>query len=258
MEPSMASDERVSMAKGWRDGLVHQYSTPNQRGRCCAGSSQQRNTEGFLPAQTVLNYNTTKKHRAQQRHFREKRREQQRVYTSSIRGTNDEEIQSFRLVSRPTQRDIFWDETKGQCLDLRELLQPTPPPTDPHLTDEMKRPLHPDNESKFGAKGRTDNGLAQGTQGGFSWDMNVRTTNPVRGQINPLPGSDYTTWQENLPWLQDFRTQEKKHVNSHNVLEEGWGRKQWLVTSSRGLRWGEGEMGVDTDGYVNPAQKRNS
>lgn len=49
------------------------------------------------------------------------------------------QTERIQLVSRPTQRDIFWDETKGQNLDLRELLQPSPPLTDPDFGHRDRR-----------------------------------------------------------------------------------------------------------------------
>lgn len=91
------------------------------------------------------------------------------------------QTERIRLVSRPTQRDIFWDETKGQNLDLRELLQPSPPLTDPDSgMEEMTR--WP--QSEVGQKGNSD---------GFSGDLNESVTK-----------SPEKITKRNLPWLEDF------------------------------------------------------
>ncbi|KAI4879107.1 hypothetical protein NFI96_014439, partial [Prochilodus magdalenae] len=137
MEPSVASDEHASMAKRWRDGAAHQYSTNSKGGHCSARSCQQRNMGGFLPAQIVLTHQANKKRQAQQRNFREKHAKQRTVYISSVKGTDNEETQRIRLISRPTQRDIFWDEVKEQSLDPKELQQPNDPVTVPDLREEV-------------------------------------------------------------------------------------------------------------------------
>ncbi|XP_076835381.1 uncharacterized protein LOC143481285 [Brachyhypopomus gauderio] len=224
-EPSMASDEHVSM----------------------------RNTRGFLPAQNVLNYHATKKQRALQRHLREKQREQQRIYTSSIGGGGDEEIQRIQLVSRPTQRDIFWDETKGQHLDFRELLRLSKPATKPRVLEGTRRPPHPDNTAGFGANDRT---LPQGNQGGFPRATRASVRSPGRGRTSPLQEPDYETRRKNLPWLQDFRTHEQISVNSHNVLEDRWGHELWLEPPRRGLGGEEGEKGADINTHVNAVHQK--
>lgn len=48
-----------------------------------------------------------------------------------------ERSQRVRLVSRPMQQNVFWDEFEGQTLDVRELLQPSPQLTDPKVEDMM-------------------------------------------------------------------------------------------------------------------------
>lgn len=50
--------------------------------------------------------------------------------------------QRVRLVSRPMQQNIFWDESEGRLLDVRELLQPSPQLTDQNMGDTMSdKPL---------------------------------------------------------------------------------------------------------------------
>ncbi|MCJ8736887.1 hypothetical protein PDJAM_G00017550 [Pangasius djambal] len=227
---SKASDEHVSM--GWRNGVVSQYSTPRHGRRCGGGSSLQRSQGGFLQAQTLLIGQATKKRQSHQRRLRK----QQRIYTSSIEGAGNVQTERIRLVSRPTQRDIFWDETKGQNLDLRELLQPSPPLTDPHSRmEEMTTQL----KSEVGLKRNS---------GSFSRDLNenVKKTSERRTQ-------------QTLPWLEDFRKHEQKHLNSRDALEGRWGCKQWLDTPREHCEKEERKMGGNTTGQVDSVhQKWNS
>lgn len=44
-------------------------------------------------------------------------------------------MQRLKLVRRPTERDIFWDETTGESLDPSCLLDPKPLP---HLSEERQ------------------------------------------------------------------------------------------------------------------------
>ncbi|XP_036450065.1 uncharacterized protein LOC118824186 [Colossoma macropomum] len=196
MEPSMASDEHAFMAKGWRDGVAHQYSNPSWGGRHGAGSNHQRNMGGFLPAQTVLTHQVNKKRQAQQRNFRERRAKQRIFYTSTVKGI-DEEPQRIRLVSRPTQRDIFWDEVKGQSLDPKELQQPSPPVTVPGLGEEAARRSEPDTLPHI--KDRRCGSVVQGNSWTFSWNMSGSLTNFDRGQISPVQTAGYMTQQKNIP-----------------------------------------------------------
>lgn len=122
---------------------------------------------------------------------------------SPVEGADDVQMERFRLVSRPTQKDIFWDETKGQNLDLRDLLQPTPPLTDPdfEMGEITKR-----TNSEVGLKSNSGNS---------SRDLNESLTK-----------SPEKTAQQNLLWLEDFRKHEQKHLNSWDILEGQWVYKQ--------------------------------
>ncbi|KAF7704382.1 hypothetical protein HF521_021454 [Silurus meridionalis] len=117
---SKASDENVTM--GCHTPKFHSMSGR----RCGAGSSLQTNHGKFLQAQTLLIGQATKKRQSRQKHLRERR-----IFTLNIAGACNGQTERTNLVSRPTQRDIFWDQTTGQNLDLRELLQPSPHLTDP-------------------------------------------------------------------------------------------------------------------------------
>lgn len=146
------------------------------------------------------------------------------------------QIERFQLVSRPTQRDIFWDETKGQNLDLRELLQPTPPPTDPDSGIEV---ITRQPKSEVGLKGHL---------GSFARDLKKSITK-----------SPETITQQNLPWLEDFRKHEQKHFNSRDILEGQTEHKQWLDAPRQCYEKEKKKMGRNTTGQVNSVhQKRNS
>ncbi|XP_016399515.1 uncharacterized protein LOC107732628 [Sinocyclocheilus rhinocerous] len=125
----------------WRDGPVHCYSNPILGGHCGTSKTLQGHMKGLLLAQTMLSRQATKKRQAQQRCFRESRGKQKRVYTSYLEGDEMEGGQRVRLVSRPMQQNIFWDESEGWILDVRELLQPSPQLTDPNVGDTSDKPL---------------------------------------------------------------------------------------------------------------------
>ncbi|KAK2843379.1 hypothetical protein Q7C36_011594 [Tachysurus vachellii] len=183
-----------------------------------------RNKGGFLQAQTLLIGERTKK---RQQHIRE----QQRIYTSTVGGAGNSQIEKIRVVSRPTQRDIFWDETKGQNLDFRELLQPSPPlmPEADSGMEEMTRRL----KSEVGLKGN------------LSRDLNESVTISP-GRIR----------QQNLPWLEDFRKNEQNHLNTWDIVESQWGHKLWQDTHWESRENEEGEMEGNTSGQVNSVHRK--
>ncbi|XP_067223344.1 uncharacterized protein [Chanodichthys erythropterus] len=98
----------------WRDGPVHCYSTPSLEGHCGTSNTLQGHMKGLLLAQTMLSRQATKKWQAQQKCFRERRGKSKRVYTSYVEGDEMERNQRVRLVSRPMQQNVFWDEFEGQ------------------------------------------------------------------------------------------------------------------------------------------------
>lgn len=146
------------------------------------------------------------------------------------------EIEKIRLVSRPTQRDIFWDEMTGQNLDPRELLQ-----SSPHLTD-------PDSKEKEITKQPNSAVGLRGNSGDFSMDLNEESATKLPERKT----------QRRLPWLEDFRKREQNHVNTWSVLEDGWGRSKWLD-----MPWGrcektERELGRKTTSQVNSVQQKQT
>nr|XP_055029201.1 uncharacterized protein LOC129418282 [Misgurnus anguillicaudatus] len=193
----------------WKDGPVHRYSTPNQRGHCGTNNTVQGHTKGLLLAQTMLSHQATKKRHAQQRCFREKRGRQKRVYTSEVEGNDMEGRQRVRLVSRPTQRNIFWDESEGQILDVRELLQPSPQLIDPNSGDLIKD------------KPQTDLGFVPEVE-----DWNFR--GPVMKSYRNFQCSTHLdrglteTGQRScdLPWLQDWRELDQRPHTSKNTQSQ--------------------------------------
>ena len=52
-----------------------------------------------------------------------------------------EGMQRLRVVSRPTERDILWDEARGESIDPREL-QLTPPPLEQNRGNPQPGPPH--------------------------------------------------------------------------------------------------------------------
>ncbi|XP_052001927.1 uncharacterized protein LOC127657252 [Xyrauchen texanus] len=135
--PCMKHKNAESEGMEWKDGPVHRYSTPSLGGHCGTSKTQQGHMKGLLLAQTMLSHQATKKRQAQQKCFRQRRWKQKKVYNSEVEGDNMERMQRVRIVSRPTQRNIFWDESEGQILDVKELLQPSPELTDPNIEEDM-------------------------------------------------------------------------------------------------------------------------
>ncbi|XP_051578340.1 uncharacterized protein LOC127454885 [Myxocyprinus asiaticus] len=179
--------------------------------------------KGLLLAQTMLSRQATKKRQAQQKCFRQRRGKQKKVYTSEVEGDNMERMQRVQLVSRPTQRNIFWDESEGQILDVRELLQPSPELTDPNIEDMIDKPLTggfvPEVEDwKLG-------GLVMESSKNSQWSPNSKTN---------LEGGLTETVQRycDLAWLQDWRGLEKKHHKSKNVQVN---RQRWMDGHCSGL-----------------------
>ncbi|XP_038585552.1 uncharacterized protein LOC119910829 [Micropterus salmoides] len=120
---------QIAMGRDCRDGGAHRFSTTGQTGH--SGTSRMIQG-GFLEAQTALTQQALRHRRAHLRHAREQRRHKV-VYT--VNGPNREGIQRLKLVRRPTERDIFWDETTGESLDPSCLLDTM---SLPHLSEERQ------------------------------------------------------------------------------------------------------------------------
>ncbi|XP_044021762.1 uncharacterized protein LOC122861436 [Siniperca chuatsi] len=123
---------QIAMSRDCRDGGVHRFSTTGQAGH--SGTSRMIQG-GFLEAQTALTQQTHQHRRAHLRQAREQRRHKV-VYKINVGGPNTEGIQRLKLVRRPTERDIFWDETTGESLDPSCILDPI---SLPHLYDKSQR-----------------------------------------------------------------------------------------------------------------------
>ncbi|GLD62421.1 uncharacterized protein AKAME5_001414600 [Lates japonicus] len=115
---------QIAMGRDCRDGDVHQFSTTGQTGH--SGTSRMIQG-GFLEAQTALTQQAHRHRRAHLRQAREQRRHKV-VYTVNVGGPNTEGVQRLKLVRRPTERDIFWDESTGERLDPSCLLEPESQP----------------------------------------------------------------------------------------------------------------------------------
>ncbi|XP_036927771.1 uncharacterized protein LOC119004709 [Acanthopagrus latus] len=120
---------QIVMGRDCRGGDVHRFSTTGQTG--CSGTGRMIQG-GFLEAQTALTQQAHRHRRAHLRQAREQRRHKV-VYTVNVGGPNTEGIQRQKLVRRPTERDIFWDDTTGESLDPSCLLDPK---SLPHLCEE--------------------------------------------------------------------------------------------------------------------------
>ncbi|XP_035529596.1 uncharacterized protein LOC118336935 [Morone saxatilis] len=122
---------QIAMGKDCRDGAVQLFSTAGQTGHSGTGRIIQG---GFLEAQTSLTQQAHRRRRAHLRQTREQRRHKV-VYTVNVGGANTEGIQRVKLMRRPTERDIFWDETTGESLDPSCLLDQK---SLPHLCEEKQ------------------------------------------------------------------------------------------------------------------------
>ncbi|XP_051252178.1 uncharacterized protein LOC127361525 [Dicentrarchus labrax] len=123
---------QIAMGKDCRDGAVQRFSTAGRTGHSGTSRMIQR---GFLEAQTSLTQQAHQRRRAHLRQTREQRRHKV-VYAVNVGGANTEGIQRVKLIRRPTERDIFWDETTGESLDPSCLLDQK---SLPHLCEERQR-----------------------------------------------------------------------------------------------------------------------
>lgn len=126
-----------------------------------------------------------------------------------------ERSQRVRLVSRPMQQNVFWDEFEGQILDVRELLQPSPQLTDPNVGDVMShKPLMayeilPEVEDqKFESLGKESH--------------HKDSPNSPKSRTNLEPELTETLQRfcdknMKLPWLQDLKGLEEKLNESENA-----------------------------------------
>ncbi|XP_049917502.1 uncharacterized protein LOC126400660 [Epinephelus moara] len=141
----------IAMGRDCRDGGVHLFSTIDRTGHSGTGRMIQG---GFLEAQTALTKQAHRHRRAHLRQAREQRRHKV-VYTVNGGGTNTEGMQRLKLVRRPTERDIFWDETTGESLDPSCLLDPI---SLPRLCEERQ----PNKQLLWGREDRNQRDQAQG------------------------------------------------------------------------------------------------
>ncbi|XP_070698400.1 uncharacterized protein [Pempheris klunzingeri] len=109
---------QIAMGRDCRDGVFQRFSTAGQTAHCGTGRMIQG---GSLEAQTALAQQAHRHRRALHQQAREQRRHKV-VYV--VNGPHTERIQRVKLVRRPTERDIFWDETRGESLDPSCLLDP--------------------------------------------------------------------------------------------------------------------------------------
>lgn len=141
-----------------------------------------------------------------------------------------EDRQRVRLVSRPTERNIFWDESEGQILDVRDLLQPSP-----ELID-------PDSENGMKIKPQTDRGFESEFE---DWKFEGPVMKSCRKSLckTHLDRGLTETVQRScdLPWLQDWREFEEKHHATKNVQmdskECAYGRYSVLCTKRCPEEW---------------------
>ncbi|XP_063764901.1 uncharacterized protein LOC134881471 isoform X1 [Eleginops maclovinus] len=117
---------QIGMGRDCRDGVVPLFSTTGKTGHCGTGRMIQG---GFLEAQTALTQQAQRQRRAHHRHAREQRRHK------GVYSVNEGNLR-LKLARRPTERDIFWDETTEERLDPSCLLDPT---FLPHLCEGRQR-----------------------------------------------------------------------------------------------------------------------
>ncbi|XP_044230611.1 uncharacterized protein LOC122998076 [Thunnus albacares] len=167
---------QIAMGRDCRDGGVRQFSTIGQTGHSGTGRMIQG---GFLEAQTAL---AQQAHRYRQAHLRQAREQRRHkvVYTFDAGGPNKEGIQRLKLVRRPTERDIFWDETTGERLDLSCLLEPKSLTLVIEETQQnLLRKAEESNQRNQarGPKDRDKRTVQQSEHGGVSLDKNLSWTN---------------------------------------------------------------------------------
>ncbi|KAA0711431.1 hypothetical protein E1301_Tti006278 [Triplophysa tibetana] len=149
---------------------------------------------------------------------------------TAVEGNEMEDRQRVRLVSRPTERNIFWDESEGQILDVRDLLQPSP-----ELID-------PDSENGMKIKPQTDRGFESEVE---EWKFEGPVVKSCRKSLckTHLERGLTESVQRScdLPWLQDWRECKEKHHATKNVQmdskERAYGRYSVLCTKRSPEEW---------------------
>ncbi|XP_028834113.1 uncharacterized protein LOC114788457 isoform X2 [Denticeps clupeoides] len=185
---------------------------------------------GFLEAQAMLSHQAKKKRRGHHQRYRERRGMQR---ASEIMGHEGQEIQKLSLVSRPTKRDIFWDETTGKTLDIRELLQPSPVSSGPEWDDYQTQSQPKDRRN-------VDDFL--GNQKQIPNDSGDHETNSTEHKATPW--NPKTT----LPWMQDWRVQGQNKTPAGNDIDSAdvWNWDVWQGTQSRRKEWKQTEQEFGT------------
>lgn len=123
----------------------------------------------------------------------------------SAEGPHKEGIQKLKLVRRPTERDIFWDETTGERLDLSCLLEPKSLTL---LSEEMQQ-NHAEHSLEWKAEESdqrnhtqspkdTDKGtIQQSEHRGMSLDENLSWTNECEiGRTEHKTHRDIWLWSD--------------------------------------------------------------
>ncbi|KAM3595122.1 uncharacterized protein V6R79_018358 [Siganus canaliculatus] len=115
---STSTASQTFMGRDRKDGVVPRFSTIAQTGQSGTGRM-------------------TQAHRHRRAHLRQAREQRRHkvVYTSHVTDPNNKGLQRLKLVKRPTERNIFFDETTGEILDPTCLLDPESPR---HLSEERK------------------------------------------------------------------------------------------------------------------------
>ncbi|KAJ8288809.1 hypothetical protein COCON_G00014680, partial [Conger conger] len=242
---------------GQKSGAVLHSLTRGQEGRCGTGGLLQ--TQGrFLEAQAVLGRQAHSQRRSHRRRVREmqekreRRRQGRTVCTGHVdRGDYGNEMQRVHLVKRPAERDIFWDVSSQEGIDLDNLSHGS---TGPLEQDGRRSPqseshgllkeelawgepeqgdsglFHQERTTKTGWRKETHRQLESGAQGEqkrlpwmLGWEGLEHCGQSPRGASDNR--EETPPWDMESGWASSIRQEERSEPvrNGRSKFEEGWG-----------------------------------
>ncbi|KAJ8341608.1 hypothetical protein SKAU_G00338990 [Synaphobranchus kaupii] len=233
-----------------KSGAVRHSFTHSQGGRCGTSSLQVQKTKlqgRSLEAQVVLGRQAHSQRRSQRRRVRElqeqreRRRQDRTIFTGNVDGGDcGNEMQRVHLVKRPAERDIFWDVSSEEGLDLNDPSHGgrRTPLSESHSflgKEELtwgepgqgdSRLSHREKAGRTGEADRHSKPSAQAAEKRLPWmlgweglEHRGRSPSGVSGHRGDAPG-----WDMRSEWASSVRQEERIYPgkNGSSKSEEGW------------------------------------
>ncbi|XP_035263109.1 uncharacterized protein LOC118221820 isoform X1 [Anguilla anguilla] len=228
------------LGTGQKSGAALHSFTHSQGGRC--GTSSLLQAQGrVLEAQAVLGrqaHSQRRSHRRRAREMqeqRERRRQGRTIFTGNADGGDyGNEAQRVHLVKRPTERDIFWDMSSEEGLDLDDLSHRSPGPLE---RDRWRTPLS-ESHSSLGKEEPFWGELRQGDSR-LSHQARARTTKNGRtGEADGHSKPSVQAAEKRLPWMLgweglEHRGRSPSAVSGNGEETLGWDTRSGWASSIR-------------------------